>query len=70
LIPVAKTENKNQEAVKSKNQGQDPANNNQAPAFKGKQNTSTIPPMDVDPTDSNLDNATPKSANPGFPKKP
>lgn len=70
LIPVAKSENKNKEAGKPNNQVQDPANNSQAPEFKGKQNTNTIPPMDIDPTDSNLDNATPKSANPGFPKKP
>jgi hypothetical protein len=70
VIPETKTAGKKPEAVKPNEQGQDPNNNMQAPAFKGKQNSSSAPPMDLDPTDSNLDNATPKSANPGFPKKP
>jgi hypothetical protein len=70
VIPETKTAGKKPEAVKPNEQGQDPNNNMQAPAFKGKQNSASAPPMDLDPTDSNLDNATPKSANPGFPKKP
>lgn len=70
VIPETKTAGKKPEAVKPNEQGQDSNNNMQAPAFKGKQNNASAPPMDLDPTDSNLDNASPKSANPGFPKKP
>ena len=69
VIPETKSAGKKPEAVKPNEQEQDP-NNMQAPAFKGKQNSASDPPMDIDPTDSNLDNASPKSANPGFPKKP
>ena len=70
VIPETKLKEKKSEAGKPGEQGQSPNNNDLPPAFKGKQNNSSAPPMDLDPTDSNLDNATPKSANPGFPKKP
>jgi hypothetical protein len=70
VVSETKTATKKSEGVKSNAQEQDSNINMQAPALKGKQNTDTVPPMDVDPSDSNLDIATPKSANPGFPKKP
>ena len=66
--PETKPTAKKPEPAKSNDQEQS-ANGNQKPVFKAKQNMDA-PQKDIDPADNNIDNAIPKSANPGFPKKP
>jgi hypothetical protein len=67
-LPETKPTAKKPEPAKSNDQEQS-ANGNQKPVFKAKQNMDA-PQKDIDPADNNIDNAIPKSANPGFPKKP
>ncbi len=64
-VPETKSANNKEGNGVPNEEGQE----NQPPAFKGKQNMDTQK-TDFNPSENNLDNVTPNSESPGFPKKP
>jgi len=68
-IAVPETKPANNKKGNSNPSEEGPPNPMQPPGFKGKQK-SDAPQTDSNPMDNPMDSPTPKSENPGFPKKP
>lgn len=73
IVPIQReikvTETKPVDNKKGNGVSNEEGQENQPPAFKGKQNID-IQKTDFNPSENNLDNVTPNSESPDFPKKP